>query len=81
MSIEFNSLPRPAVTAMLLVNSAFGMMNRAAPQLNVFALGFPMTMLLGLVCLLISNSGLPENFIRFSGETLQLMRNLEGATP
>ncbi|WP_036828848.1 flagellar biosynthetic protein FliR [Photobacterium sanctipauli] len=66
---------------MLLVNSAFGMMNRAAPQLNVFALGFPMTMLLGLVCLLISNSGLPENFIRFSGETLQLMRNLEGATP
>ncbi|KLV06623.1 flagellar biosynthesis protein FliR [Photobacterium aquae] len=71
-------LALPAVTAMLLVNGAFGMMNRAAPQLNVFALGFPMTMLLGLVCLLISNSGIPENFVQLCSETLELMRYLEG---
>lgn len=70
-------LSLPAVTAMLIVNIAFGMMNRAAPQLNVFALGFPMTMLLGLLCLLISNSGLPENFVLLSSETLDFMRNLE----
>jgi len=30
----------PAVTAMLVVNLAFGVMTRAAPQLNVFAVGF-----------------------------------------
>ncbi|GAL07319.1 flagellar biosynthesis protein FliR [Photobacterium aphoticum] len=74
-------LALPAMTAMLLVNGAFGMMNRAAPQLNVFALGFPMTLLLGLVCLLISNSGLPENFVRLSSDTLDMMRLLEGGTP
>ncbi|MGF1726605.1 flagellar biosynthetic protein FliR [Photobacterium nomapromontoriensis] len=74
-------LALPAVTAMLLVNGAFGMMNRAAPQLNVFALGFPMTMLLGLICLLLSNTGIPENFVRLSSDTLEMMRLLEGGTP
>ncbi|ELR67055.1 Flagellar biosynthesis protein FliR [Photobacterium marinum] len=70
-------LALPAVCAMLLVNGSFGMMNRAAPQLNVFALGFPMTMMLGLICLLITTSGIPENFTRLCSETLQLMANME----
>ena len=39
----------PAVTALLVVNIAFGVMTRAAPQLNIFSLGFPMTLLFGLV--------------------------------
>ncbi|MGF1691478.1 flagellar biosynthetic protein FliR [Photobacterium kagoshimensis] len=74
-------LSLPAVCAMLLVNGSFGMMNRAAPQLNVFALGFPMTMLLGLICLLITTTGIPENFTRLSSETLSLMLTLEEARP
>ncbi|OZS45158.1 flagellar biosynthetic protein FliR [Photobacterium sanguinicancri] len=74
-------LSLPAVCAMLLVNGSFGMMNRAAPQLNVFALGFPMTMLLGLICLLITTSGIPENFTRLSSETLSLMLTLEEVRP
>ncbi|GAB3532671.1 flagellar biosynthetic protein FliR [Photobacterium alginatilyticum] len=72
-------LALPAVCAMLLVNGAFGMMNRAAPQLNVFALGFPMTMLLGMMCLLITTSGIPENFTRLCSETLQMMADLEAS--
>ena len=44
----------PAVTALLLVNIAFGVMTRAAPQLNIFAVGFPITILLGFVVMLIS---------------------------
>jgi len=39
----------PAVTALLVVNIAFGVMTRAAPQLNIFSLGFPMTLLFGLI--------------------------------
>ena len=39
------------VTAMLLVNLAFGVMTRAAPQLNVFSIGFPVTMVAGLIIL------------------------------
>jgi flagellar biosynthesis protein FliR len=39
----------PAVTSLLVVNLAFGVMTRAAPQLNVFSLGFPIALLIGLV--------------------------------
>jgi len=38
-----------AVAALLLVNIAFGVMTRAAPQINVFAVGFPLTMTAGLI--------------------------------
>ena len=34
----------PAITAILVVNLAFGVMSRAAPTLNLFAIGFPVTM-------------------------------------
>ena len=44
----------PAVTALLLVNVAFGVMTRAAPQLNIFAVGFPITIILGFVVMLVS---------------------------
>jgi hypothetical protein len=33
----------PAITALLVVNLAFGIMTRAAPQLNIISIGFPMT--------------------------------------
>lgn len=44
----------PAITALLLVNIAFGVMTRAAPQMNIFAVGFPITILLGFVVMLAS---------------------------
>lgn len=37
------------LTAMLLINFSFGIMTRAAPQLNVFSIGFPITMTAGLL--------------------------------
>jgi len=44
----------PAVAALLLVNIAFGVMMRAAPQLNIFAIGFPLTLTLGFVFILVT---------------------------
>lgn len=44
----------PAITALLLVNIAFGVMTRAAPQMNIFAVGFPITILVGFVVMLVS---------------------------
>lgn len=41
----------PAVTALLLINVSFGVVTRAAPALNIFAVGFPVTLLTGLVML------------------------------
>ena len=44
----------PAIAALLVVNLAFGVMVRAAPQLNIFAVGFPITLVLGLLIILYS---------------------------
>ncbi len=41
----------PAVVALLIVNVAYGVISRAAPTLNLFAVGFPTTVLLGFVVL------------------------------
>ena len=47
-------LALPSVVAILMVNVAFGVISRAAPTLNLFAVGFPITILLGLVILVMS---------------------------
>ena len=40
-----------AIVALLLINLSFGVMTRASPQLNIFAIGFPVTMVSGLLIL------------------------------
>lgn len=42
----------PVVALLLFVNLSLGVVSRVAPQLNVFAVGFPLTLSLGLVGLL-----------------------------
>jgi flagellar biosynthetic protein FliR len=42
-------LSLPAVTALLIANMALGVLTRAAPQLNLFGIGFPITLLTGLL--------------------------------
>ncbi len=44
----------PAATAILLVNLSIGVISRAAPTLNLFAVGFPITMLTGFVVMMAS---------------------------
>lgn len=44
----------PAVGALMLVNLSFGVMMRAAPQFNIFSVGFPITLSLGFVIMMIS---------------------------
>ncbi|MGH1485032.1 MAG: flagellar biosynthetic protein FliR [Cellvibrionaceae bacterium] len=39
----------PVLTALLVVNIAFGIMSRSAPQINIFAVGFPITLIFGLL--------------------------------
>ncbi len=53
-----------AVTALLLINFSFGVMTRAAPQLNIFAIGFPITMLSGLLILWLTLDGVVPHFFR-----------------
>lgn len=44
----------PASAALLVTSVSMGLIARSAPQLNIFAVGFPMTLLLGLAALLFS---------------------------
>ncbi|MFU9137943.1 flagellar biosynthetic protein FliR [Erwinia tasmaniensis] len=44
-------LALPLITLLLTLNLALGLLNRVSPQLSVFAIGFPVTLSLGLVFL------------------------------
>ncbi|AOT07499.1 flagellar biosynthetic protein FliR [Pseudoalteromonas luteoviolacea] len=43
------SLSLAPLTAMLVINLAFGIMTRAAPQMNIFSVGFAFTLVAGLM--------------------------------
>lgn len=47
-------LSLPVLTALLITNLALGILTRAAPQLNIFAVGFPLTLSIGLLVLALS---------------------------
>jgi flagellar biosynthetic protein FliR len=49
MFVSALMLALPALTAVLLINIAFGVITRAAPQLNIFAVGFPVTIMAGFI--------------------------------
>lgn len=49
----------PVVASLLVVNLAFGVMARAAPQLNIFAVGFPVMIVFGVVMMVLTLGGLP----------------------
>jgi flagellar biosynthetic protein FliR len=44
----------PIVAALLVVNLAFGVLARTSPQLNVFSVGFPAALLIGLALMLMT---------------------------
>ncbi|EDM67995.1 putative flagellar biosynthetic protein FliR [Moritella sp. PE36] len=71
-------LAMPAIVAMLLVNITFGVMNRSAPSLNVYSLGFPMGMLLGIICLGLVFRVIPNRFFDFTVFILEQMRFISG---
>ena len=43
----------PALISILVITLAMGIMTRAAPQLNIFSVGFPVTMLMGFIILML----------------------------
>lgn len=47
-------LSLPVTTALLITNLALGVLTRAAPQLNLFAIGFPITIVGGAVVMMLT---------------------------
>jgi flagellar biosynthetic protein FliR len=46
-------LSLPVVAVLLVTNIALGILTRAAPQLNLFAIGFPLTLAMGFFALML----------------------------
>ncbi|HET9391470.1 MAG TPA: flagellar biosynthetic protein FliR [Steroidobacteraceae bacterium] len=70
------SIALPGVTALLIVNVAFGVMSRAAPQLNLFAVGFPISLVFGLVIVLAGMPAVQTTFTHLLGDGFELLRKL-----
>jgi len=67
------------VAALLVVNLAFGVLSRTSPQLNVFSVGFPTALLIGLALLLLTMPSLLLKVGPLTGDGLeQVGRVLNG---
>lgn len=69
----------PALTALLLVNLAFGVMSRSAPTLNALAVGFPVALIFGFAILLFALPTLRGSLEGLLGEAGRLSLRLLGA--
>jgi len=64
----------PAIASLLVVNLSFGIMTRAAPQLNIFAIGFPITMILGFTLILLTIANISPKANELFLNVYQLIR-------
>ncbi|QXH50047.1 flagellar type III secretion system protein FliR [Pseudomonas fakonensis] len=69
----------PAIAALLVVNIAFGVMTRAAPQLNIFSIGFPLTLVLGLGIFWVGLADILSHYQALASEALLWLRELARA--
>lgn len=65
----------PLTAALLVTNLTIGMMSRASPQLNIFAIGFPLTLGVGFLVLFLALSYLPSQLEHFWLQAVELGAN------
>jgi flagellar biosynthetic protein FliR len=66
-------LALPVIAALLITNIALGVLTRAAPQLNLFAVGFPVTLVVGFTMLMLSLPYLAPSFERLFEQGYEAM--------
>lgn len=65
----------PAIVSLLIVNLSFGVMTRSAPQLNIFAVGFPIMIILGVLIIFFNlSSFVPHMMNLFDGGTVMMQK-------
>lgn len=72
-------LALPLIASLLLANLALGILNRAAPQLNIFAVGFPLTLLTGLLVLELLMPRFAPMFQHMFATGIDLMNQISAA--
>jgi flagellar biosynthetic protein FliR len=61
------------MTSLLVINLAFGVMSRAAPQLNIFGVGFPVMMGAGFIVIMLSLRGLAPQVTELMQDAFELI--------
>jgi len=69
-------LAAPAMIALLLTDLFFGLINRVAPQINVFFLGLPVKMVMGLLVVMASLTLLTDRYIYYFNESYKVFQYL-----
>ncbi|WP_444677444.1 flagellar biosynthetic protein FliR [Halomonas sp. E19] len=70
------SLALPLVGSLLIINLAMGILNRSAPQLTVFNIGFPTSLTVGLVLLMVLMTDMSRFLQRLFSNGIQFMYSL-----
>jgi flagellar biosynthetic protein FliR len=73
------SIALPAVIALVIVNMALGVVTRAAPQLNLFGIGFTITLICGFFVLLVGLGGIMNGISTLIDDALRAVVDLVGA--
>lgn len=74
------SIAIPAMIALLSINLLLGIMTRVAPQLNIFSVGFPITLMMGIIIILVTLPTLLPAFERLMEEAFRVANQFLGAT-
>jgi flagellar biosynthetic protein FliR len=69
-------LALPVIFSSLVVQIGFGFLNRVAPALNLFSLGFSVVTLSGLFVLLNLTAVIPSHFVRLTNQVLTLLEQV-----
>ena len=69
----------PAVIALIIVNLALGVVTRAAPQLNLFGIGFTITVLAGFFVLIVGLDGIMSGITTLINNALMAVSDLIGS--
>jgi len=71
-------LGMPVIVALLAINLSLGVMARAAPQLNIFAVGFPVMIVLGMGLVLVTLPNLPGAVTELCDQSFVIVRDMLG---
>jgi len=73
------ALALPAIASLLVVNIAFGVMARSAPQLNILSIGFPITMVMGFFVILFTLPNVISSTDNMFNKAYILLRSITGS--
>lgn len=66
----------PAIVSLLIVNLSFGVMTRSAPQLNIFAVGFPIMIILGVLIIFFNLSSFVPHMVQLFDDGVLMMQKV-----